>query len=223
VAFAFVALAAIGWTGLTAAALATKPPQTAAARIDYSGPTDWMQLSPEELAGVAYFRSENCGSCHTAGQGGTGVGPDLAQGSIHHKDAAWMINHFKRPSVVRPGTSMPPIQLSDAQLNALASFLLKLNPGNASALQDAPEVVARGAQIYQANQCGMCHMVNGAGASMGPALNGLSKRRAQSWVTQHFANPEKLSPGSIMPPYSLPPRDMDALIEYLFSLPDPSQ
>ena len=36
----------------------------AEAPIDYSAPTDWMQLSPEEMAGVAYFRQENCVSCH---------------------------------------------------------------------------------------------------------------------------------------------------------------
>ncbi|MGD0498842.1 MAG: cytochrome b N-terminal domain-containing protein [Bryobacteraceae bacterium] len=217
VAIAFVALAVIGWTGLTAAAVATKPPETAAAQIDYSGPTDWMQLSPEELAGVAYFRSESCGSCHVAG--GNGLGPDLAQGPVH-RDAAWMIRHFKHPSDVRPGTSMPAIQLSDAQLNELAAFLLRLNPRNASALQNAPEVVTRGAQIYQANQCGACHAVNGSGASVGPALNGLSKRRARSWVEQHFADPAKLSPGSMMPPYRLSSSDMDAMVQYLFSLPD---
>ena len=59
-AFAFVALAAIGWTGLTAAAVRSTPQAEAEAKIDYSAPTDWMQLSPEELAGVAYFRQENC-------------------------------------------------------------------------------------------------------------------------------------------------------------------
>ena len=31
-----------------------------ACRSTYSAPTDWMQLSPEEMAGIAYFRQENC-------------------------------------------------------------------------------------------------------------------------------------------------------------------
>ena len=56
-AFAVVALAAIGWAGLTAAAVATTPHPPGAPQIDYSAPTDWMQLSPEEMAGVAYFRA----------------------------------------------------------------------------------------------------------------------------------------------------------------------
>ena len=121
---------------------------------------------------------------------------------------------------MRPGSSMPPIQLSDAQLNSLAAFLLRLNPKNASALQNAPDFAAQGASVYQANHCDMCHKVNGAGMLAGPPLNGLSKRRSRSWVEQHFADPQKLSPGSSMPPYRLPSKDMENLTSYLFSLPE---
>ena len=131
-----------------------------------------------------------------------------------------MIEHFKRPAVMRPGSPMPPIQLSDAQLNALAAFLLKLNPNNASALQDAPEFAAEGARIFQMNQCSACHLVNGVGMRVGPPLNGLSKRQSRSWVEEHFRNPQKFSPGSPMPPYNFPPRDLDNLTTYLFSLPE---
>jgi ubiquinol-cytochrome c reductase cytochrome b subunit len=218
-AMAFVALAAIGWTALTALAVVTTPPPAPAAEIDYSGPTDWMQLSPEEMAGVAYFRRESCVSCHAIGEGGSKVGPDLTQTSIH-RDAAWMIQHFKQPGAMRPGTSMPPIQLGDAQLNSLAAFLLKLNPQNATALENAPDFATQGALIYQANDCGGCHQVNGMGTAFGPALNGLSKRRGRSWVEQHFADPPKLSPGSAMPPYRFSAKDLDSLTTYLFALPD---
>src|ERR1019366_2876185 len=55
-----VVLAAIGWGGLTAAAVAGTPKPQPPAEIDYLAPTDWMQLSPEEMAGVAYFRQEKC-------------------------------------------------------------------------------------------------------------------------------------------------------------------
>ncbi len=218
-ALAFVLLAAIGWGGLTIAAVKSTPKGASAVEVDYSAPTDWMQLSPEEMAGVAYFRQENCVSCHVVGEHGTAVGPDLTQTSIH-KDAAWMIEHFKRPSAMRPGTSMPPIQLTDAQLNSLAAFLLKLNERNATALDNAPEFATRGALVYQANRCGACHMVNGIGMRIGPPLNGLSKRESRSWVEDHFADPQKLMPGSIMPPYKLSPGDLESLTTYLFALPD---
>jgi ubiquinol-cytochrome c reductase cytochrome b subunit len=170
------------------------------------------------MTGVAYFRQENCITCHVIGDKGTKVGPDLT-GSIH-KDAKWLIQHFKRPSAIRPGSSMPPIQLSDQQLNGLAAFLLKLNPQNATALENAPDFATKGALVYTNNHCGTCHMVNGVGVKLGPPLNGLSKRETRSWVEEHFADPAKLSPGSIMPPYKLSPHDLDSLTTYLMSLPE---
>ena len=178
-----------------------------------------MHLSPQEMAGVAYFRQENCVTCHAIGDRGGKVGPDLTRNSIH-KDAAWMIQHFKRPSAMRPGTSMPAIQLSDSQLNALAAFLLKLNPTNATALDTAPEFAAAGALVYQTNHCGTCHIVNGVGMKIGPPLNGLARRETRSWVEDHFRDPQKLSPGSVMPPYRLPQKDLENLTSYLFALPE---
>jgi ubiquinol-cytochrome c reductase cytochrome b subunit len=218
-AFGFVVLAALGWGGLTAAAVATTPAEAREAAVDYSAPTDWMQLSPEEMAGIAYFRRENCVACHAIDGSGAQIGPDLTRTAIH-RNAAWMIQHFKSPQGVRPGTSMPAIQLGDAQLNSLAAFLLKLNPQNASALEDAPDFAVQGALVYQANGCNDCHKVNGMGTDVGPGLNGLSKRRARSWVEEHFADPPKLSPGSSMPPFKFSAKDMENLTNYLFSLPE---
>lgn len=214
-----VALAAIGWGGLTAAAILTTPKPAAGALVDFSQPTGWLELSPTELAGIGYFRQERCDSCHTVGNGKPKIGPDLAANTIR-RSAAWMIQHFKRPSSMVPGSAMPAIRLSDAQLNALAAFLLKLNSRNAEALSSTPEFAVQGAMIYQANQCQFCHQVNGAGMKVGPPLNGLSKRRTRDWVERHFANPQALSPGSMMPPYKFSPADMEKIVAYLFVLPD---
>jgi len=215
---ALVVLAAIGWGGLTAAAIATTPKPAIAEQIDFSQPTDWLQLSPVEMAGIGYFRQENCISCHSVGDGKPKIGPDLAAGT--HRSAAWMIQHFKRPSAMVPGSAMPPIQLSNAQLNSLAAFLLKLNPRNAEGFQSAPDFAVQGAVIYLNSQCGSCHMVNGVGVKLGPVLNGLKERRTQQWVIDHFRDPQALSPGSIMPPYRLPPSQMEKIVGYLFVLPD---
>jgi ubiquinol-cytochrome c reductase cytochrome b subunit len=66
----------------------------------------------------------------------------------------------------------------------------------------------------------MCHTINGSGMSIGPQLNGVAKRRSQDWVARHFADPAKVSPGSMMPPYRLSPQDLDNLTAYLFALPE---
>jgi len=215
-AFGLVFLAAAGWTGLTVAAVQSTPPSTEVSVID--GPSGWEELSPEELAGVGYFKKENCASCHALGSGEHKIGPDLAGPAIK-RDAAWMIAHFKTPSAVVPGSNMPPIQLSDAQLNALAAFLLKLTPENARKLEAAPAFALEGAMIYQRHRCGSCHKVNGVGQALGPALNGLAQRRSAEWVMKHTLEPQKLSPGSTMPPYNLSPKDNDRLTSYLMALP----
>ncbi len=216
VAMAAVGLAALGWAGLTAAAIITTP-KPAVEAVDFSGPTDWMELTPVELAGIGYFRMENCASCHEVGTGTPKVGPDLAANSIH-RSADWMIAHFKHPSQLVPGSSMPAIRLTDSQLNALAAFLLKLTPKNAEALQSAPDFAVEGALVYQKNTCGGCHQVNGNGMKVGPPLNGLEKRRTKTWVERHFAEPDVMSPGTMMPEYKFSPTEMEQLTAYLFSL-----
>ena len=218
VAFGVVMLALLGWTGLTVGAIATTPKRDNAVAIDYGAPTDWIRLSPQEMAGIGYFRQENCASCHSL-EGKPRIGPDLANVPIK-KTAAWMIAHFKHPAAMVPGSSMPAIQLSDAQLNALAAFLLKLTPHNAEALANAPGFAVQAALLFQGKNCGSCHEVNGVGMKIGPPLNGLARRRTKTWVVQHFGNPEALSPGSFMPPYQFSQRDMDNLVAYLFTLPD---
>jgi cbb3-type cytochrome oxidase cytochrome c subunit len=55
---------------------------------------------------------------------------------------------------------------------------------------------------------------------IGPPLNGLSKRQSRGWVEDHFADPRKMAPGSIMPPYKLAPKDLENLTSYLFALPE---
>jgi cbb3-type cytochrome oxidase cytochrome c subunit len=207
-------LAAAVWASLTMAAMKSAP--GGAVSEQAAAVETWQQLSPEELSGVAYYRRESCSSCHGARAGK--VGPDLAK-TAPRKSAAWMIEHFKQPSAVKPGSRMPPIQLADAQLNALAAFLMKLTPANAGVLETAPEFAVEGALVYQKSNCGACHQVNGMGMRLGPELNGLAKRRTREWVEQHFAAPRKLSPGSIMPAYPFTAKELEVVTSYLLALP----
>ena len=68
---------------------------------------------------MGYFRQEKCTACHNLGVGPAKNGPDLAT-MRRRKDAAWMIKYFKNPDQMEPGSNMPPVLLSDANLNALA-------------------------------------------------------------------------------------------------------
>jgi ubiquinol-cytochrome c reductase cytochrome b subunit len=95
-----------------------------------------------------------------------------------------------------------------------------MNPENGDLVANTPSFATLGASIYQRNNCGACHVVNGAGGKIGPSLNGLSSRRSEAWTAEHFANPQKLSPGTPMPAYPLAPDEMEALVSWLFTLPE---
>lgn len=218
-AFGVVLLAALGWGGLTTAAVLTTPKQTVAEQIDFSGPTQWMQMAPAEMAGVNYFRMEHCDSCHNVTGDSPKNGPNLINTAKRH-DTAWLMAHFKDPNSLTPGTAMTPVNLSEAQLRDLLALMLKLTPDNAEVVDTAPDFAVQGALIYQKNNCGACHSVNGVGGKIGPPLNGIGNRRNEAWVIEHFQNPQKMSPGTPMPAFKFQPGDMQNEVSYLFTLPD---
>lgn len=220
VAISLVALAAIGWTGLTVTAIVTTPKSTAPAG-DFAAAAvqEWQQLSPGELAGIFYFRQEHCSSCHNLGGGVSKAGPDLAN-SPTRRPPSWLMEFFKNPPRLIPGTPMPPVRLNDIQLTALVAFLMKLTPESAPALENTPTEAGRGAMVFQENECGNCHLANGSGTKVGPTLNGISLRRSREWIEEQVRNPKAHLPETMMSPYNLDPRDMEHLIFYLLSLPE---
>ncbi len=218
-AMGIVLLAAVGWGGMTLAAIRSTPPQTAASSIDFSGPTQWMQLKPAELSGIHYYREENCAACHNVTGTEAKAGPNLLNTAGRH-DQAWLLLHFKSPGLTSPGSTMQPVNLTGTQLNNLAATMLALTPDNGDIITTTPAFVAEGAAVYQKSFCFSCHTVNGVGGKIGPSLNGLSGRRTEAWTAEHFANPQKMSPGTSMPAYKLSPADMQNIVSYLFTLPD---
>lgn len=218
-AIAITAVAFAGWGALTLAAVRSTPkPDGASEPGSVLVPSGSTTLSAEETAGIGYFREEHCESCHNLLDGQPKPGPTLAHEGPH-RSAEWMIQHFRNPGEVIPGSNMPPIHLGLPELNALSAFLLRLTPENAQKLVDAPPEIVEGAQVYVTSLCASCHKVNGVGGESGPPLNGVGSRRPRDWIERHFEAPQKLSPGSIMPPYHFSPAQRDAIVTYLLALP----
>ena len=123
------------------------------------------------------------------------------------------------PTSKRALSILSSVNLSIPELNALSLFVENLRPESVSVLEAMPSEYINGAQTYVQSACTSCHKVNGVGGGVGPALNGLSDRHTEQWIRDHFASPQRLSPGSIMPPYQFPKSTEDALMMYLLSLP----
>ncbi|HLW77706.1 MAG TPA: cytochrome b N-terminal domain-containing protein, partial [Bryobacteraceae bacterium] len=210
-AIALVVLAVIGWSGLTARAVATTPPSTESPNAGLETIEPWRQIPADQLAAVGYFRKDNCASCHVAGK--PGPGPDLTN-NPSAKANDWIVAHIKKPAPTSPDSS-----LSGLQTKTLASFVAKRDDKGVEALQNAPQAAVDGAMIYTQSQCAVCHELNGAGQNVGPPLNGISERRAKDWVEGHFADPAKYSPGSTMPAFKFNPQDLDRITDYLRQIP----
>jgi ubiquinol-cytochrome c reductase cytochrome b subunit len=210
-AITLVVLGAIGWSALTARAVATTPPSSESEDAGLQKVEAWREIPADQLAAVGYFRKDNCAGCHVAGK--AGPGPDLTI-NPSTKPADWLIEHFKKPTA-----SSPDSQLSGLQLKTLATFVAKREDTGLDALANAPQAAVDGAMLYQKNQCAACHELNGVGQKNGPPLNGLSDRRARDWVQGHFSDPPKFSPGSTMPAYKFDPQDLDRITDYLMQIP----
>ena len=68
------------------------------------------------------FVRNGCAACHTVGPMGTRVARDLTHVGAK-RDAEYIARWLRDPSHVRPSTHMPAIELTDADIDALAAFL----------------------------------------------------------------------------------------------------
>jgi mono/diheme cytochrome c family protein len=205
-AIGLAALAAIFWGGLTARAVAT-PPESR--EMDMSLVKPWQQISAGNMASIGFFRKAQCGSCHVLGKSGSAPDLTLAPSS---RPEGWLEEHIKS-SLKTPGA------LNDEQATMLAAFVVKRSAQAVDAWQNAPQNAVEGALVYQANDCGSCHKLNGVGDDLGPPLNGVGERRDRSWIERHFADPPKYSPDSIMPSFQFKPDELKLLTDYLVAIP----
>ncbi len=210
-AIALVVLAAIGWAGLTARAVATTPPSTESADAGLSKVEAWREIPAEDLAAIGYFRKDNCGNCHTLGKSGSG--PDLSV-SASKKPEEGLLQHFHRPSPSGPET-----KLTAPQLKTLATFVTKRSDKDVEAWSSAPQAAVDGAIVYDTAQCSQCHMLNGTGEQMGPPLGWVGRTSCAGLGAKAFRGSEKFSPRSIMPPSDFNTADLDRITSYLLQIP----
>ena len=206
-AIAVVLLAALGWGGLTARAVATTPEEH---EMDMSLVRPWQEIPAGTLASIGYYRQANCAACHAFGK--PAQGPDLTE-APSLRPADWIAAHIKNPA---PNVRTA---LDDTQVQMLATFVATRGDQAVEAWENAPQATVEGALIYQKNGCGGCHRVNGAGGDEGTPLNGIGGHRDRKWIEDHFADPSKFSPGSIMPSFEFNPHDLKLITDYITSIP----
>lgn len=79
--------------------------------------------------------------------------------------------------------------------------------------------VIRGQELVEKYACKACHRIHGEGSAIAPDLSYVADRRPdREWHLRHFRDPASVSPGSFMPKYSLPDRELDDLTNYMLTL-----
>ena len=88
---------------------------------------------------------------------------------------------------------------------------------------------ARGREVFLAGPCVMCHAINGtpAGSRVGPDLTHLASRltigagtllNTKGNLAAWIVDPQRIKPGTSIPPNALSPADLEALLAYLQTL-----
>lgn len=139
----------------------------------------------------------------------------------------WMIVYAARggPAGVSLSTAVQPTQSVAAAGEAGNAASARLT--TAAAPQDAPWEIALnptaqqldvGKRLVQEQNCLACHRIQGKGGEVASDLGGVGDRRNAEWIYQHFQDPQKMSPGTLMPKFQISEQETISLTAYILTL-----
>ena len=74
------------------------------------------------------YVEKDCAYCHNIlGRGGRREGPDLSNVLAKDRSKEWLVKYIEDPKAVNPWSTMPKYDLTKAELDALAEFMLSLD------------------------------------------------------------------------------------------------
>lgn len=168
------------------------------------------------LSGRQLYILKKCGDCHNPGRSRNAPLPAKTDSS---KLAAHLVA-LKSPLVLRM-ESNPRRQkrVFGEEVAALVAYVNSDSSGRQSAIDGAPKNLLAGAYAIYREGCRNCHIINGIGKEVGPDLKGVSGRHDKEWIIDHFKDPQKYKPDSVMPKFDkLPADELAAIADYLTTL-----
>jgi mono/diheme cytochrome c family protein len=197
-----------------------------------------MKVIPSASEGRRLFQLKGCIGCHTvAGQGGK-IGPALDDVGLR-RTPEWMMQHFRDPQSVTPGSVMPRFGFTEAESRALTDFLVHLRDQQvALSIPALMAPVDRGREVFRKYGCAGCHGPEGKGGVPNPNAKTAQLVPPVNFVADSYTKPElkklivtgrrvidALDPKRPAPPLYMPAwgstikdAEVDDLVAYLFSL-----
>jgi mono/diheme cytochrome c family protein len=77
---------------------------------------------PAVQRGEAAFKNNGCYGCHIIGKFGTPIGPELTRVGLRY-ESAYLARWLRDPAQQRPNAHMPALELTEADVQALATYL----------------------------------------------------------------------------------------------------
>src|SRR5688572_15739913 len=143
----------------------------------------FFQLGAQETIPQDY--TALCAACHGETAGGTERGSSLVDNRRLRTRSVLQIR-----DVIRNGTQggMPPFNLPDEKLLALATWVHSLNASAYDA--KPPGDAAAGEQfLFGKGQCASCHMIAGRGGTNGPDLSSVGRQLTLRQLEQALVDP----------------------------------
>lgn len=197
-----------------------------------------MRVIPSADEGQQLFQQKGCIGCHSVGGQGGKIGPALDDVGLR-RAPSWMMQHFRDPQSVTPGSVMPKFGFTESEARALTEFLVHLKERKvASTLPSLISPIDRGHGTYVKYGCTGCHGPDGRGGVPNPnsktaelvpdlihVADGFTKDELKARITNGqreipSLDPKRPPPPLYMPPWgsTIPEAEIDDLAAYLISL-----
>jgi mono/diheme cytochrome c family protein len=149
-----------------------------------------MKVIPSAGEGQRLFTQKGCIGCHSIGGIGGKVGPALDSVGMR-RSPEWMMQHFRDPQSVTPGTVMPRFGFTETEARGLTDFLLNLRERNlASSLPSLMGPVERGREVYRKYGCAGCHGPDGKGGVPNPNAKTAQQVPGLTYVADGYTKTE---------------------------------
>jgi mono/diheme cytochrome c family protein len=197
-----------------------------------------MRVIPSAAQGRRLFQQKGCIGCHSIGGQGGKIGPALDDVGLR-RSAAWMMQHFRDPQSVTPGSVMPKFGFTEAEAKALTEFLVHMKEYKVeTTLPSLITQIDRGRDVYIKYGCTGCHGSGGKGgvpnpnsktAELVPDLLKVAEGYTRDELKNRILNgqreiasldPKRPPPPLYMPAWrnTIPDAEVDDLVSYLISL-----
>ncbi len=210
------------------------------------GQTNQENLGESAIRGKHLWDKNNCMGCHTIMGEGAYYAPELTK-VFERRGAAFIDAMLVDPQAMYPGQrKMQKYDFSEQDRKDIIAFLKWIGEMDLNDFPPKPDLmpmavaVSNGAAQTGANSgvsstnnsiakvsnrpqifnqmCIACHILQGQGGAIGPALDGIGSRRDLAYIQSWLKDPLKVKPDSKMPKLPLSDADIVELAAFLSQL-----